>query len=62
MELLKWNFNRENINFSDSLNTSIVEDFKIIYYNLLEGADKDNVGDHDNMQFCPSIAKKLFNF
>lgn len=42
--------------------SSIFEEFKLIYENIKIEALNDDNGDHDNMQFCPSIGKKLLDF
>jgi len=39
------------------------EEIKVIYNTcLLEATTHGNSGNHDNMQYNPSIAKKLYNF
>jgi len=56
--------NEIDLQINNLPNTSIFEEIKYIYNNCIESSNNisNNSGDRDNMQFCPGIAKKLFNF
>jgi hypothetical protein len=64
-EEVQTDINELEDNYNDIISkttSSIFEEFKLIYENIKIKAEHDDNGDHDNMQFCPSIGKKLLDF